>query len=235
MYMNAANAYSIRNMAPIGGRGCFNLFVVALIASLLVCFEPPSQKTRAHAGDATDRTGSYSSVFGYGRQSIGISAGHGFGVNVGGTKTPELGDLQFAYVGPRWGVGISNPLGGSSWYRGNFELLLEGTFIYYFEPKSGIAGGITPMIRYNFLTGSRFIPFLQAGVGILALDADLIGQSDGLSFAPQGGLGFHYFVSQSTALTLEGSFHHVSNAGLHDRNAGINSSVVLAGLTFFFR
>ncbi|MPZ76317.1 MAG: hypothetical protein GEU77_07310 [Deltaproteobacteria bacterium] len=210
-----------------------SLFIAALIGSLFVLSGLVSKNGHAYAADATEQPARYESVFGYGRQSIGISAGHGLALPIGGTQTPELEDIQFVYVTPRWGVGISDPLGGSSWYRGNFELLLEGTFLYNFEPKPGIAGGLTPMIRYNFLTGSRFIPFLQAGAGVLALDADLTGQSDGVSFAPQGGLGFHYFVSQRAALTGEWRLHHISNAGIHNRNAGINSSLFLIGVTFF--
>ena len=189
----------------------------------------------ALAADAADQPGTYGSAFGFGRQSLGISAGHGLALPVGGTDSPEMEDIQFVYVTPRWGIGITDPLGGRSWYRGNFELMLEGTFLYMFEPKSGIAGGIAPGLRYNFLTGTRFIPFLHAGVGFIALDADLARQSDGLNFILQSGVGLHYFLSQSTALTGEWRFHHISNANIHDRNAGINSSLFLLGLTFFLR
>jgi lipid A 3-O-deacylase len=90
-------------------------------------------------------------------------------------------------------------------------------------------------VRYNFLTGSRFIPFLQAGAGVIALDADLRQQADGVNFILQSGLGFHYFISQRTALTGEWRFHHISNAGIHNQNAGINSSLFMLGVTFFFR
>ncbi|MEX0804192.1 MAG: acyloxyacyl hydrolase [Candidatus Binatia bacterium] len=235
MFNDAYNRNLVSKLRPNSHRNCLIWFIVVLIGTLFV---PPglvSKNGHAFAADAADQPARYDSVFGFGKQSLGISAGHGLALPIGGTQTPELEDIQFVYVTPRWGVGISDPLGGSSWYRGNFELLLEGTFLYNFEPKSGIAGGITPMIRYNFLTGSRLITFLQAGAGVLALDADLTGQSDGLSFAPQTGLGFHYFFSQRTALTGEWRLHHISNAGMHDSNAGINSSLVLIGVTFFLR
>ncbi|HEX6176525.1 MAG TPA: acyloxyacyl hydrolase [Candidatus Binatia bacterium] len=189
----------------------------------------------AVAANAADQPGTYDSAFGYGKQSLGISGGYGLALPVGGTDAPELEDIEFVYVTPRWGVGITDPLGGSSWYRGNFELLLEGTFLYMLEPKSGIAGGIAPGLRYNFLTGTRVIPFLQAGVGFIALDADLTRQSDGLNFILQTGLGLHYFITQRSALTGEWRFHHISNASIHDKNAGINSSLFMLGLTFFLR
>lgn len=209
--------------------------VVVLMAALVALFGLESTKGHATAADAVEQPAGYEAAFGFGKQSLGISAGHGLALPIGGTQTPELEDIQFVYVTPRWGVGITDPLGGHSWYRGNFELLIEGTFLYMFEPKHGLAGGIAPMVRYNFLTGSRFIPFLQTGAGVIALDADLRQQADGVNFILQSGVGFHYFISERTALTGEWRFHHISNAGIHERNAGINSSLFMLGVTFFFR
>jgi lipid A 3-O-deacylase len=213
----------------------FLRLVIVLLAAAIALPGFALKNGEAVAADAADQPGTYESGFGYGRQSLGISGGHGLALPIGGTHSPEMEDIQFVYVTPRWGIGLTDPLGGRSWYRGNFELVLEGTFLYMFEPKSGIAGGIAPGLRYNFLTGTRFIPFFHAGIGFIALDADLPRQSDGLNFILQSGVGLHYFVSQSTALTGEWRFHHISNASIHDRNAGINSSLLMLGLTFFLR
>jgi hypothetical protein len=209
--------------------------VIFLIATLIALSGFALKNSDAVAADAAGQRGTYELAFGYGKQSLGISGGYGLAVPIGGTDAPEMEDIEFAYVTPRWGIGISDPLGGRSWYRGNFEFVLEGTFLYMSEPKSGIAGGIAPGLRYNFLTGTRFIPFFFAGVGFIALDADLARQSDGLNFILQSGVGLHYFISQQTALTGEWRFHHISNASIHDKNAGINSSLFMLGVTFFLR
>ena len=213
----------------------FLKLVIVFIAAVIALPGLALKNDEAVAANTADQPGTYDSAFGYGKQSLGISGGYGLALPVGGTDAPELEDIEFVYVTPRWGVGITDPLGGSSWYRGNFELLLEGTFLYMLEPKSGIAGGIAPGLRYNFLTGTRVIPFLQAGVGFIALDADLARQSDGLNFILQTGLGLHYFITQRSALTGEWRFHHISNASIHDKNAGINSSLFMLGLTFFLK
>jgi hypothetical protein len=213
----------------------FDWFVALVIAALVALIGLGSMKQHASAAELADQPTGYESVFGFGKQSLGISAGHGLALPVGGTQISELEDIQFVYVTPRWGIGITDFLGGHSWYRGNFELLVEGTFLYMVEPKRGIAGGIASMVRYNFLTGSRFIPFLQAGAGVIALDADLRQQADGVNFILQSGVGLHYFISERTALTGEWRFHHISNANIHDRNPGINSSLVMFGFTFFLR
>lgn len=211
------------------------LRLIVLIAALIALSGFALENGEALAADAADQPGAYESAFGYGKQWLGISGGHGLALPVGGTDGPQLQDIQFVYATPRWGIGITDPLGGRSWYRGNFELVLEGTFLYMFEPKGGIAGGIAPGLRYNFLTNTRFVPFFHAGVGFIALDADLARQSDGLNFILQSGVGLHYFISQRTAFTGEWRFHHISNASIHDRNAGINSSLFMLGLTFFLR
>jgi lipid A 3-O-deacylase len=196
----------------------------------ILCFLP-SVFMKHGAALASDST----SIFRRGRQSIGIAAGHGVALPVGGSASGELRDVQFLYFAPRWSVGLSDPMGAGTWYRGNFELVLEGTFLYGFEPRSGIAGGFTPLFRYNFLAGDRWVPFIQAGAGVLALDFDVRRQADGINFTPQAGVGLHYFLSERTALTGEWRYLHISNASIHRNNSGINSSVVLVGLTVFLR
>ena len=213
----------------------FLRYVILLIITWVTLSDFALQNGEAVAADAADQPGPYESAFGYGKQSFGISAGHGLALPIGGTDSPEMEDIQFVYATPRWGIGISDPLGGRSWYRGNFELVLEGTFLYMFEPNPGIVGGISPGLRYNFLTNTRFIPFFHAGVGFIALDADLDRQDDGLNFIVQSGVGLHCFISQHTALTGEWRFHHISNAGIHGKNSGINSSLFMVGLTLFLR
>ncbi len=91
------------------------------------------------------------------------------------------------------------------------------------------------VFRYNFLPEGKFIPFVEAGAGILSLDFDVAGQRDGFNFSPQAGLDFHYFLSERTALTGEWRWLHISNANTGEPNAGINSSLVLIGVSVFLK
>src|SRR3989304_5678085 len=118
-------------------------------------------------------------LFRLGAQEIGIAAGYGFALRlVGETGGDEpLRDVQYIYVTPRWGIGISDPMGGDAWYRGNVELLAEGAFLLNVEPKDGFAGGITAMFRYNFLPQGALIPFVEAGGGGLLLGFGLLTRS----------------------------------------------------------
>ena len=211
------------------------LLIVVWAGMIFLLPELSLTNSRAFASEASAQASAHDLLFRYGRQSIGISGGHGLALPIGGTGAGDVRDIQFLYLAPRWGIGLSDPIGGNRWYRGNFELILEGTFLYSFEPKNGIAGGLTPLIRYNFLAGDRLVPFVLFGAGILALDFDLRRQADGFNFTPQAGLGFHYFLSERTALTGEWRYHHISNADIHHPNVGINSSVVLVGVTVFLK
>lgn len=173
-------------------------------------------------------------LFGSGKQEIALAVGYAIALPVR-AATREIEDLQYVFLALRWGIGITDILGGDAWYRGNFELMGEGQFFFETKPKSGFAGGIALLFRYNFLPNGKFIPFVEAGAGILGLDFDVEGQRDGFNFSPQAGLGFHYFVSERTALTGEWRWLHISNAHTREPNDGIDSSLFLIGVSTFFK
>jgi hypothetical protein len=127
--------------------------------------------------------------FSFGKQEIALSAGYSPATPIGGA----IRNVQYGYVAPRWGIGISDPIGGNSWSRGNFEFLAEGALLGEVKPSRAIAGGATALVRYNFLAGTDFVPFITLGGGLLALNFDLEHQEDGLNFSGHGGAGFHYF------------------------------------------
>ncbi len=211
-------------------------FLCALLSCLLYILQESSLRdVGALAAEGPAQVAERASFFRFGRQSLGFGAGYGFPLLLNANRIDDVDDVRFLYLGPRWGIGLTDPVGGNVWYRGNFELVIEGTFLYAFEPKHGVAGGVTPLVRFNFLAGDRLIPFVQAGAGILALDFDVKGQADGFNFTPQGGLGFHYFVSEHAALTAEWRYHHISNAGIRRPNLGLDTSLFLLSITVFLK
>lgn len=225
-------------MRPLRKPVLLAMIMMALLPRAVSAAEPgPESAARQEEAGAT----SPRDLFKLRTQEIGIAAGYGFAVDsflflpIGETTAEDLQEVKYVYVAPRWGIGISDPLGGDAWYRGNFELLTEGAFYIPFEPKDGFGGGITAIFRYNFLPEGRLIPFVETGPGILITDFDLENHVDGLNFVWQFGLGFHLFLSERTALTAEGRFHHISNAGINDENRGLNSVMVLIGVTTFLK
>ena len=127
------------------------------------------------------------------------------------------------------------------------------------DPVSGLnytcelhAGGgtftgasLTPVIlRWDFHPRHRIAPWFQAAGGLIytthKFPPDILvphGSPGGTSvwnFAPQGGIGIHYFISHNRAITLSANGVHISSASLGDKNPGVNASVQFQiGYTFF--
>jgi len=170
------------------------------------------------------------SPFRRGTHEISLGAGWGTGLDVGAAESDRV---ELATVIPRWGVGLTDPLGGDAWYRGQLSLLLEGAYLDTDEPNDGHAAGASLLLRWHFLGLEPVVPFVDAGAGIVDLDLDLRDQEDGFNFTLHGGAGAHYLLTPRWALTFEARLHHVSNAGLDEPNDGINTVQALGGVTFF--
>jgi hypothetical protein len=54
------------------------------------------------------------------------------------------------------------------------------------------------------------------------------------SFDLQAALGLRFMISERSCVTLKAEYRHNSNAGLADRNLGVNSLGGVVGLTFFY-
>lgn len=125
--------------------------------------------------------------------------------------TPAPHEQQFTYQGQTYVA----PVGG-------------GTF-------HGVS--LTPVImRWNFLTHERRIqPWFQGAGGLIytthKFPPDVLvphGTPGGTSvwnFAPQGGIGFHYFTRPRQSIDLGINAVHISSASLGDRNPGVNASI----------
>lgn len=125
----------------------------------------------------------------------------------------------------------------------------SGPPITYVAPVGGgtFRGvSLTPVIlRWNFLTTShRIQPWFQGAGGLIytthKFPPDVLvphgtpGATSVWNFAPQGGLGIHYFTSQKRSLDLGVNAVHISSASLGDHNPGVNASIqVQVGYTFW--
>ncbi|HEV2394594.1 MAG TPA: acyloxyacyl hydrolase [Verrucomicrobiae bacterium] len=163
-------------------------------------------------------------------QTLGISAAGGAGIAAfGSAQAHDLAFLSLSY-----GHMIGRIMGKGAWYRGNWELRLEAFGGAQFSPDSNWLFGLTPHLRYNFATGTRFVPFLDGGAGLTATGIGPPDLSNTFEFNLQGGVGVHWFVGDEMALTLEGRYLHLSCAGLSQPNQGLNTVLGLVGVTFFF-
>ena len=159
---------------------------------------------------------------------VGAGAGLGLAVLTGvGEHHWVIGIVDYGWI-------FSDVVGKGHWYRGNWELLADLFGGYQFSPEGAYFVGLSPHIRYNFATGSRFIPFIDFGAGATATDIREPDLSTTFEFNLQGGGGLHYFLREDLALTFQWRFIHFSNAGIKFPNTGVNNSTFLLGLSWFW-
>jgi hypothetical protein len=114
------------------------------------------------------------------------------------------------------------------------QLLAEPLYARYFRPFGATAAGESLLLKYNFVTFGRWVPYLDAGAGMLWSDLPpALKYGSPFNFVLQVGSGLQYFMSAHYALTVGLRFHHISNAGTGDRNIGLNGILVYMGIVLF--
>jgi hypothetical protein len=182
---------------------------------------------RAHAGEPMPET-----VFGPGRHAVSLTTGYGWGHELFGSERDAL-DVQTIPVLPRWSMGVTDVVGGGTVFAGVLDVAIEGLFLVNRQPREGSGAGGVAALRYNFLRGSRLVPYLGGGAGILSLDYDLRTHSDGLNFALFGEAGVSLLLSDRFALSGGYRFQHISNARMRTPNLGVDTSFACLGLVAF--
>jgi len=163
-------------------------------------------------------------------REFGLGLGIGFAAKVFGSKGPHDLVLTRFYYG--WMLG--DVVGKDRWYRGNWEVVQEIFGGGQYHPRSRFVIGETTILRFNFATGTRWVPFLDAGVGISATDIGPPSLGSVFEFNEQFGAGFNYFWRNNRSLTLQYRFIHISNAGISEPNLGVNENMFYAGVSWFF-
>ncbi len=138
------------------------------------------------------------------------------------------------YILPQLGLVLTDEL-GSGMLAGNVEGLIEPVAAHYYEPFSASLFGGSLVLKYNFLSFGRWMPFWDAGAGMSWTDLAprIPEQSTQFNFILQTGPGVSYFVSENLAITAGFRFHHISNANIGDRNTGLNAWLLNLGFSFF--
>jgi opacity protein-like surface antigen len=170
--------------------------------------------------------------FAKGNHEFQLLAGPFFSIN-------HAPDFNYAIGTLRAGWMLSTP-GGESILRGNTEFLVEAFGGGIFDGPGDALVGASLLLRYNFVgsDGASFVPYVQIGAGGVYSDAHedrdqrLIGSE--FSFNLQAGIGFHFFINERWALTLEGSYRHISNANTSDRNTGVDAIGGQIGVSYFY-
>ena len=165
-----------------------------------------------------------------GTWQAGVSAGAGFGVRILGSSRPHdlaLLDLQLGWI-------CSDVVADRHWWRGNWEMIGQLFGGIQFNGHEAYLAGLTAALRYNFVTGTRWVPFFEGGGGPSLTDISHPDLSTKFEFNLHAAAGAHYFFRDNLAATFEYRFFHLSNAGMDRPNLGVNSNLFFGGLNWFF-
>ena len=160
----------------------------------------------------------------------GFAAGAGFGEQVFGGRLDHhlaLGQISAGWI-------FTDVLGADHWYQGNLELRGELFGGGQFKPDSRYVVGGTGLFRYDLVTHSRWVPFIQIGAGPTGTDIGPPDLSCSFEFNVQCGAGTYFFLRKNLALSAEWRWFHLSDAGLTRPNTGVNTQMFMCGLTWFF-
>jgi hypothetical protein len=165
-----------------------------------------------------------------GTQVLDLTAGVAYGVLMfGGEERHHLSLISVSY-----GQMIGDVKGTDKWYRGNWELRVElfgGTQI---NSETCALFGVTPHLRYNFATGTRFVPYVDIGAGVTltAIRAPDLGAP--YEFNEQAIVGMNYFAQGNLSINIVMQYLHISSAGIYMPNNGVNTVGCFLGMQWFF-
>jgi lipid A 3-O-deacylase len=163
---------------------------------------------------------------------VGAAVGYLQGVKV---LWSDSANRSAGYLLPRIGMVVTDQL-GAGYLTGNVTLMLEPFYAAYYQPFGASAAGGALVVKYNFLSFGRWMPYWDMGAGMLWTDLAprIAEQSTPFNFVLEAGPGLQYFATERIALTVGTRFHHVSNAGTGERNHALNSILTYVGMSFFF-
>lgn len=167
-----------------------------------------------------------------GTQEVGLSAGYLLPHRL---TTDHTTEQEGPALMPSWMITLTNPI-SDGWYRGQVSIGAEMVYIQFREPILTHGIGFTPKIKYTFVALGRMRPYLEFAGGPFWTDlgGQIPEESTQFNFIVTGGVGIAWFITSQTSLTIGYRFHHISNAGTHYPNLGLNSSLPFGGFSFYF-
>ena len=186
----------------------------------------------ANDADMTDR-------FAKGSHSFGLQVGVGFTDDPFGITKDLTGrsqtDLTYLFFFPNFQYNLTGLI-GSSWYQGAWNWQLEAGFASILNKDGEYLLGVSPLLfQYKFLNSKRkWAPNILLGAGFAstnwenAAERELGGK---FQFLLHGGAGLEYFLDR-WSYSINYRLFHLSNAGTHSPNVGLNGHTLNLGIQF---
>ena len=193
-----------------------------LAATILIVALPTA--VFAQATDLSSRDS-----FQKGQTEVGFQIGYTFAMDLWG----GLSDSEVVSLGLRLGHVITKPIAPGP-LRGNLHVAaeLQPVMIFHDDSETALALAGEVMLRDYFAPGAKVRPFISAGGGIVLSNRRIPRGISKVNFTPQGGGGVAVTLRPSTVVSVEYRIHHMSDGVMTDYNPGVNSSVLLVGVSW---
>ncbi len=100
------------------------------------------------------------------------------------------------------------------------------------ETRAMISIGMMALYYLDFFSTARLRPYLEGGIGVMYTDFQVEGQGSRFNFNPQIGIGTEFKLDSGAPFFATIRLSHISNAGLHSENRGVNFVVLMIGRFF---
>lgn len=161
--------------------------------------------------------------FAAGRLRFGILAG-------GGASTAhKIRDANLLTVFPRIGYVLAEQ---RAFLPGSLEVVGELSYLPVYQYRDSDLFGLAALFKYNFRTGNRLTPFIEAGGGGTYATVAVPETGTNFNFLAQGGAGFHFALTDRFTFDFRAIYHHLSNANLSDQNPSLNSVLFTIGISY---
>ena len=120
------------------------------------------------------------------------------------------------------------------WAPEPLRFKVEGTAGLTTTPRTrGMASiGMMALYYLEFISSHRLNPYIEGGIGVIYTGFQVDGQGSRFNFNPQIGIGTEIQVDSGPPFFGAVRLSHISNAGLHDDNRGVNSVLIMIGRFF---
>ena len=120
------------------------------------------------------------------------------------------------------------------WAPESLRFKVEGTAGLTTSPKTRgmVSVGMLAVYYLDFISRHRWNPYVEGGIGVIYTDFQVDGQGSRFNFNPQIGIGTEIQLGSGLPFLGAVRLSHISNAGLHEDNRGVNSIVIMIGRFF---
>ncbi|MBI3318451.1 MAG: acyloxyacyl hydrolase [Candidatus Omnitrophica bacterium] len=154
----------------------------------------------------------------------------GYGYQYTNSKS-RPNNYQVVQLVPSFTLPLTDEM-GPAWLRGRFLLSPELMLNTFIHPYDRPMLGITPLqVQFEFKSKGRLLPYVNGGLGVLWANVERKETGADINFNSQVGVGARWLITEDLGLILEYRHIHLSNAGIDEKNSGINTHNFLLGLS----